>query len=134
MITRAVRARLPLTAGEFQAYGYQDADGAEHVALAYGDLGGELLVHVHTECLTGDAFGSLVCNCQAELQTALRTIADAGRGIVIYLRGQQRHPGPDPAGYRAAAAILADLGVREFRLLGADPAVLDLMNERTPPG
>jgi GTP cyclohydrolase II len=111
MITRAVRARLPLAAGEFQAYGYRDEDGAEHMALVYGDLDRGLPVHVHTECLTGDAFGSLQCNCHSRLQAALRTIADTGSGVVIYLRGRQRHD------HRTAAAILADLGVETPHLL-----------------
>lgn len=113
-VTRAVRARLPLTAGEFQAYGYQDTDGAEHLALAYGDLDQELLVHVHAECITGDAFGSLRCRCNTQLQAAFAAIADAGRGVVIYLRG--RRTGHDTVDYRTAAAILADLGVRSVRL------------------
>jgi GTP cyclohydrolase II len=121
MITRAVRTRLPLAAGEFQAYGYRDVDGAEHVALVYGELGGELLVHVHPECLTGDVFGSLNCNCDAQLQAALRAIVDAGSGVVVYLRGDEQHllakPDAAPRDCRTAAAILADLGVQRVRPL-----------------
>ncbi|WP_202238361.1 GTP cyclohydrolase II [Streptomyces sp. SN-593] len=152
-VRREASTRLPTAHGEFRAYGYRGtADGAEHVALVAGDLGDgtDVLVRVHSECLTGDVFGSLRCDCGPQLQTALREIAAAGRGVVLYLRGHEgrgiglmpklrayelQERGRDtldanlelglPADardYAAAAHMLTDLGVRSLRLMTNNPA------------
>ncbi|SEG74072.1 GTP cyclohydrolase II /3,4-dihydroxy-2-butanone 4-phosphate synthase [Actinacidiphila yanglinensis] len=152
-VRREASTRLPTAYGEFRAYGYRGTDdGGEHVALVAGDLGDgtDVLVRVHSECLTGDVFGSLRCDCGPQLQTALREVAAAGRGVVLYLRGHEgrgiglmsklrayelQERGRDtldanlelglPADardYAAAAHILADLGVRSLRLMTNNPA------------
>ncbi|MEV0848750.1 bifunctional 3,4-dihydroxy-2-butanone-4-phosphate synthase/GTP cyclohydrolase II [Streptomyces sp. NPDC049954] len=151
-VRREARVRLPTEHGEFTAYGYRStADGVEHVALVHGDLGdGEnVLVRVHSECLTGDAFGSLRCDCGPQLAASMRRITEEGRGIVVYLRGHEgrgigllsklrayelQERGRDtldanlelglPADardYGASARILDDLGVRSLRLLTNNP-------------
>ncbi|MBF6133033.1 bifunctional 3,4-dihydroxy-2-butanone-4-phosphate synthase/GTP cyclohydrolase II [Nocardia otitidiscaviarum] len=151
-VSRVAETRLPTPAGEFRVIGYADEySGAEHLALVYGDPAGtDTLVRVHSECLTGDAFGSLRCDCGAQLDAALRAVAHAGRGVVVYLRGQEgrgigllnklrayelQDDGADTVDanlalglpvdardYAAAARILADLGVRSARLLSNNPA------------
>jgi 3,4-dihydroxy 2-butanone 4-phosphate synthase/GTP cyclohydrolase II len=126
-------SRLPTEHGEFQAYGFRSVlDGREHIALAMGDLGGHdlspTLVRVHTECLTGNVFGSESCDCGAELDHALGAIAAEGRGVVVYIRGHEgRHAyhldeaGADARDYGLGAQMLADLGVRRMRLLTNHP-------------
>ncbi|MGW2857276.1 GTP cyclohydrolase II [Streptomyces sp. NPDC001215] len=146
-----MNAPLPTKYGDFQAVGYLDHDrGDEQVALVYGDIEGEgMLVRLHSECLTGDAFGSTHCECGPQLSTALREIVAAGRGILVYLRGHEgRGIGllaklramklqsegldtveanlalglpVDARDYRVAAEILHDLGVRSVRLLSNNP-------------
>ncbi|MFC6591246.1 bifunctional 3,4-dihydroxy-2-butanone-4-phosphate synthase/GTP cyclohydrolase II [Deinococcus lacus] len=88
----AAEARLPTEYGEFRIVGFRDSlSGAEHVALAMGDLAGEpVLVRVHSECLTGDAFHSLKCDCGPQLNAAMAQIAAEGRGAIIYLRQEGR--------------------------------------------
>jgi 3,4-dihydroxy 2-butanone 4-phosphate synthase / GTP cyclohydrolase II len=91
-VARVAEAALPLDDGRFTAIGYRDrADGREHIVLALGDLGadGEVLVRIHSECLTGDVFGSLRCDCGTQLELALAMIAKEGRGAVVYLRGHE---------------------------------------------
>ncbi len=91
-VRREAHTRLPTAHGDFRAYGYRSTtDGVEHIALVAGDLGDgtDVLVRVHSECLTGDVFGSLRCDCGPQLQAALREIAAAGRGVVVYLRGHE---------------------------------------------
>jgi 3,4-dihydroxy 2-butanone 4-phosphate synthase/GTP cyclohydrolase II len=144
-------ANLPTEYGDFVAHGYRSADGDEHLALVCGDLGDgvDVLVRVHSECLTGDVLGSLRCDCGPQLHTAMRVVADAGRGVVVYVRGHEgrgigllhklaayrlQEAGRDtvdanlalglPADardYGTAAAIVADLGVRTARLLTNNP-------------
>jgi 3,4-dihydroxy 2-butanone 4-phosphate synthase/GTP cyclohydrolase II len=91
MVNRLHKARMPLAMGEFQIHSYRDDDGREHVALTYGDTTTPepVLVRVHSECLTGDVFGSCRCDCGPQLQLALHLIAEEGRGAVVYLRGHE---------------------------------------------
>jgi 3,4-dihydroxy 2-butanone 4-phosphate synthase/GTP cyclohydrolase II len=120
LIDRVGQARLPLAQGEFTAVGYRDTtNGAEHIALVHGDLktAEHVPVHVNTECLSGDVFGSLACDCDTHLQHAFDVIVDSRAGVVIYLR--DNHNGRHslqcvPARQRLGdieTQILADLGV-----------------------
>ncbi len=150
-VERMVNARLPTVYGTFRAIGYLDpVSGQEHIALVYGDVAGEdTLVRLHSECLTGDAFGSTHCECGDQLSAALRAIVSEERGVLVYLRGHEgrgigllaklkamrlQEDGLDTVeanlalglpvdarDYRSAAEILSDLGVQSVRLLSNNP-------------
>ncbi|WP_217141061.1 bifunctional 3,4-dihydroxy-2-butanone-4-phosphate synthase/GTP cyclohydrolase II [Streptomyces sp. AC627_RSS907] len=157
-VRREAEVHLPTRHGEFTAYGYRSTvDGVEHVALVHGDLGhGEdVLVRIHSECLTGDIFGSQRCDCGPQLDASLDRIQAEGRGVVVYLRGHEgrgiglmsklrayelQERGRDtldanlelglPADardYGAGAQILADLGVRAVRLMTNNPDKRDAL-------
>jgi len=160
LVTRVAETVIPNAYGEWRAYGYRsDIDGTEHLALVVGDLsaddGEDVLVRVHSECLTGDVFGSQRCDCGAQLEAAMAEIAERGRGAVLYLRGhegrgigllsklkayQLQDSGADTVDanlklglpvdareYSVAAQLLDDLGVRSVQLLTNNPAKVEAL-------
>lgn len=154
-LQRLVAARLPTRFGEFEIHLYfNEQEGKEHIALVMGDLSSDqpMLVRVHSECLTGETFGSLRCDCGEQLARSLKLIADEGRGVLLYMRQEGRGIGladklraynlqdegmdtvdanlalghqADARHYDSAALMLQQLGIRRVALLTNNPAKIE---------
>src|SRR5262249_62422587 len=111
-LIRQAQTRIPHAYGQWQALGYQhEFDGTEYLALVLGEVAGpDVLTRLHSECLTGDVFGSLRCDCGAQLDAAMAAIAAEGRGVVLYLRGHEGR----------GVGLLSKLQAYELQDAGAD--------------
>ena len=155
IIEKKAEANLPTKYGEFKIYAFQNKETEEvHIALTKGEFreGEEVLTRVHSKCLTGDVFGSKKCDCGEQLDIALKTIAENGKGIVLYMEQEGRGIGiinkikayklqeegldtveaniklgfePDLRDYRVAAEMLREFGIKKVKLLTNNPAKLD---------
>ena len=151
LVHRVADSRLPTEFGEWRCIAYRAiTDPDEHVALVFGDVGGEepTLVRVHSQCVTGDVFGSQRCDCGEQLRMAMKMIAEAGRGVIVYMRQEGRGIGlhnkikaynlqdngmdtveanealgfpPDRRDYGIGMQIIVDLGLKNLRLLTNNP-------------
>ena len=158
-VKRAAEARLPTEYGEFRIIGYRSrVSDEEFVVLARGELDASrsTLVRIHSQCLTGDVFGSTKCDCGQQLNSALKLIADEGRGVIVYQQQEGRGIGiinkirayalqdegadtieanrqlglsDDAREYGQCAEILSDLGLRRIRLISNNPEKIEAMKQ-----